>query len=288
MVSEPTPNYEVFALRYAVQHDRTARENYLFYDGHDAPMPQDYFIWAIRAGERVIVVDTGFAEDMAVKRKRTFLRTPVAALAKIGIDASSVRDVVITHMHYDHAGNLGQFPRAVFHLQDSEMEYCTGRCMCHDLLRRPFEVEDVLSAVRHLYEGRIVFHDGDAELLPGVKLHLIGGHTLGQQVVRVNTKRGQVVLASDGAHYWSNIRERKPFPLVANVALMLEGYARIDALADGPDHVIPGHDPAVLSRFPTLPDDRDIALLHELPLNRESPLGADLKPAVETSPEAVQ
>jgi glyoxylase-like metal-dependent hydrolase (beta-lactamase superfamily II) len=266
MASQPTPNHEVFALRYAVQHDRTARENYLFHDGHDSLMPQDYFIWAIRTGERVIIVDTGFTEEMAKKRKRTFLRSPVSALARIGIDAEAVRDVVITHMHYDHAGNLNQFPRARFHVQDTEMEYCTGRCMCHDMLRRPFEVEDVLSAVRHLYEGRIVFHEGDAELAPGVTLHLVGGHTLGQQVVRVATQRGFVVLASDGAHYWSNIRERKPFPLVANVALMLEGYARIDALADGPDHVIPGHDPAVLSRFPSWPGDPDIALLHQAPL----------------------
>lgn len=266
MVSESAPNYEVFALRYAAQPERTVRENYLFHDGHDGPMPQDYFIWAIRAGERVIVVDTGFTAEMARKRKRTFLRSPDTALATIGIEASQVRDVVVTHMHYDHAGNFDLFKQARFHVQDKEMQYCTGRCMCHDLLRRPFERQDVVAAIRHLYDGRLVFHDGDSELAPGVTLHLIGGHTLGQQVVRVSTKRGHIVLASDGAHYWSNIRERKPFPLVADVALMLEGYARIDALADGPDHVIPGHDPAVLSAFPTWPGDGDVAMVHETPL----------------------
>ncbi|WP_116141709.1 N-acyl homoserine lactonase family protein [Trinickia diaoshuihuensis] len=260
------PEYEVYALRYAVQPDRTARENYLFYDEHDGPMPQDYFIWAIRDEARVIVVDTGFTAEMAAKRKRTFLRSPIAALAGIGIDASQVRDVVITHMHYDHAGNLDAFPQARFHVQDKEMQYCTGRCMCYDLLRRPFEKYDVITAVRHLFEGRLVFHDGDETLAPGVSLHLIGGHTLGQQVVRVHTKRGYIVLASDGAHYWSNIRSRKPFPLVADVMLMLEGYTRIDALADGPEHVIPGHDPAVLTTFPTWPSSGDVALLHEAPI----------------------
>ncbi|WP_070105633.1 N-acyl homoserine lactonase family protein [Burkholderia plantarii] len=266
MISPLAPNHEVFALRYAVQPDRTARENYLFYDGHDGPMPQDYFIWAIRDGQRVIVVDTGFTSEMAARRHRVFLRSPGAALERVGIDAAKVSDVVITHMHYDHAGNFDLFSNARFHVQDLEMQYCTGRCMCHELLRRPFERQDVIAAVRHLYDGRLVFHDGDAELAPGVSLHLIGGHTLGQQVVRVSTRRGHLVIASDGAHYWANIRERRPFPLVADVARMLEGYARIDALADGPDHVIPGHDPAVLSTFPRWPGDPDTALLHEPPL----------------------
>ena len=265
MVDRNAPDYEVFALRYAEQPGRTARENFLLHDAHDAPMPQDYFIWAIHGHGRTIVVDTGFGPTMAAKRKRRLLRAPDAALAKVGVDALTVQDVVITHMHYDHAGNFRLFPQAQFHIQDKEMQYCTGRSMCHGVLRRPFEKEDVVTALEHLFEGRLIYHDGDAELAPGISLHLLGGHTLGQQVVRVKTRRGHLVLASDGAHYWANIRERRPFPLVADVAGMLEGYRRIDELADGPDHVIPGHDPAVLKIFPTVPGECDVAMLHEVP-----------------------
>jgi len=265
MVDRDAPEYEVFALRYAEQAGRTARENFLLYDGHDVPMPQDYFIWAIQGHGQTIVVDTGFGPAMAAKRNRRLLRAPDAALAKIGIDALTVRDVVVTHMHYDHAGNFGLFPQARFHVQDKELQYCTGRSMCHGVLRRPFEKDDVITVVEHLFEGRLAFHDGDAVLAPGISVHLVSGHTLGQQVVRVKTRRGHLVLASDGAHYWANIRERRPFPLVADVAGMLEGYRRIDELADGPDHVIPGHDPAVLKVFPTVRGERDVALLHEAP-----------------------
>jgi glyoxylase-like metal-dependent hydrolase (beta-lactamase superfamily II) len=258
--------YEVFALRYASNAERRARENFILYDAHDAAMPLDFFVWAIRGPDRVIVVDTGFSAEAAVRRNRSFIQAPPAALAKVGIDVARVSQAVLTHMHYDHAGNLAAFPRATFHVQDAEMAYCTGRCMGHGVLRRPFEEEDVVSAVRHLFAGRLRFHSGSAELAPGVSLHLIGGHTLGLQVVRVRTKRGWVVLASDAAHYWANIRDRSPFPLVADVAQMMDGYRVIEELSDGPDHIIPGHDPEVLRRFPTLPGDRDIALLHETPL----------------------
>jgi glyoxylase-like metal-dependent hydrolase (beta-lactamase superfamily II) len=254
-----TPTYEIFALRYGTHQDRVARANFLSVDDHAAPMPLDYFVWAIRgpvgsAPPRTIVVDTGMGEA-AVRNKpgRKVLAPVEAVLGRVGIDPGAVRDVVLTHLHYDHAGRTDLFPAAQFHIQDAEMTYCTGRCMCHDVLRAPFAVEDVVAAVRFVHGGRMRFHDGTAEIAPGVSVHLVGGHTGGLQVVRAPTARGWVVLASDATHYWANIRTRNPFPLVADVAKMLEGYRILESLADGPDHIIPGHDPLVLARFPKAP-----------------------------------
>ena len=105
------------------------------------------------------------------------------------------------------------------------------------------------------------FHDGTAEIAQGITLHLIGGHSGGLQVVRVHTARGWVVLASDATHFWANIRTRSPFPIVVDMARMLEGYDIVESLADGPDHIIPGHDPLVLSRFPSVPGMRDVVRL---------------------------
>ncbi|MGH7161129.1 MAG: N-acyl homoserine lactonase family protein [Acetobacteraceae bacterium] len=261
------PEYEVFALRYATLTARTAGENFLFPDDHASAMPIDYYLWAIRGAGRTIVVDTGFSPESGVSRGRQFLHSPEEALRAIGIDAAKVRDVVISHLHWDHAGNWEIFPAATFHLQDSEMAFATGRCMCHDVFRRALEVEDVVGAVRNVFAGRIRFHDGTAEIAPGVTLHLIGGHSGGQQSVRVRTRRGWVVLASDATHFWANIRTRNPFPLVVDVARMLEGYQILEALADGPDHIIPGHDPLVLKRFPTVPGHPDIARVDERPVD---------------------
>ena len=73
---------------------------------------------------------------------------------------------------------------------------------------------------------------------------------MGLQVVRVATRRGYVVLASDASHFYANMDEARPFPIVYNVADMMEGWAKLRSLADSPEHVIPGHDPLVLERYP--------------------------------------
>ena len=243
--------YEVYAIKYA-HHARRTVENFLDGKGdpHDGPMPLDYFVWLIRGEGREIVVDTGFSAAMAVKRGRQHLRCPAEALRTLGCDASTVKDVVITHLHYDHVGSFELFPAAAFHLQDGEMRYATGRHMQEPQYGGAYEVEDVVGMVRRAYAGRVRFHEGDAELCPGVSLHLIGGHTMGLQVVRVATRRGAVVLASDASHFYANMEQQRPFPIVWSVPDMVHGYRRLRELAHSPGHIIPGHDPLVLERYP--------------------------------------
>jgi glyoxylase-like metal-dependent hydrolase (beta-lactamase superfamily II) len=247
------PDYQVLALRYATSAPgRSRRENFLLgLDLHDGPMPLDYFVWAIIGGGRVIVVDTGFGEDMAQKRNRILLRDPTDALRSVGIDPEKVEDVVLTHLHYDHAGRLPAFPRATFHLQDAEMSHATGRAVCHAVLRAPFEVDHVVDTVRLVYGGRLRFHRGNSEVAPGVSLHLIGGHTGGLQALRVNTARGPLVLASDSVHFNETRARAAPFPIVVDLAATLEGYRICTELAGGDETlIIPGHDPDVLRLWP--------------------------------------
>lgn len=246
----PEPqSYEVYAIRYA-RHDRLASENFLGGDPHDGPMPLDYFIWAAVSGGKTFIVDTGFGREQAEKRKRELIRSPADGLKALGIDPARVEDVIITHMHYDHAGNLDLFPNATFHIQDREMAYCTGRCMCHAALRGGFEPGDVSGMVRRIFAGRVRFHDGAAELAPGLSVHYIGGHTMGLQSVRVMTRRGWVVLASDAAHLYAHLEQGRAFPIVYNVADMLEGHRTLKQLASSPRHIVPGHDPLVMKRYP--------------------------------------
>lgn len=240
--------YEVYAIRYATVA-RKSSENFIGGDPHEGGARMDYFVWLVRNASHSFVVDTGFNADAARRRKREFLRPPTEGLAMLGVDAAGVRDVVITHMHYDHVGNFDQFPNARFHLQDREMSFATGRYMCCGPFSHAYEVEEVVGMVRRVYAGRVVFHDGDAELAPGLTLHHVGGHTLGLQAVRVWTRVGWLVLASDASHYYANIREQRPFPIVADVTAMVDGWRRLDALASAPRHVVPGHDPLVMERY---------------------------------------
>jgi glyoxylase-like metal-dependent hydrolase (beta-lactamase superfamily II) len=254
--------YEVYAVRYGSM-DRKRGDNFIAHDSHDVAMPLDYFVWLLRSKDRVVLVDTGFSHETAKARDRVLERCPIEALRVLDVDPATITDVVITHLHYDHAGNLDKLPAARFHLQDAEMEYATGRCMCHGVLRHAYNVDDVVSLVRKVYADRVVFHAGDATLAPGIELMLIGGHTRGLQSVRVRTTRGWVVLASDASHFYENYESERPFPIVVDVADMLQGHRKLQAAADSPQHLVPGHDPLVLQRYPRWPgDEPGIACLH--------------------------
>jgi glyoxylase-like metal-dependent hydrolase (beta-lactamase superfamily II) len=259
--------YAVYAIRYATMSPRTPHLNFLLPDPHEtAAQDLDYFVWLIRgSGGRDILVDTGFNAVEAQARSRKLTFNPVEALARFGVLADDIRDVVVTHLHYDHAGNLDLFPNARFHLQDREMSYATGRCMCHGLLRHPFSVEHVTLMVRHVFSERVTFHSGDGEVAPGVTLHRVGGHSDGLQVVRVETARGPVVLASDASHYYANMHRRSPFPILYNLGDMFEGWNTLERLAGHPDRVIPGHDPIVTEIYPRASDKVDAYSLHLQP-----------------------
>src|SRR6266849_749182 len=241
--------HEVYAIRYG-HHKRKAAENFILGDPHDVLLPLDFYVWAIVGPSGTIIIDTGFDAAMGAKRQREIVKPVGEGLRALGVDPGGVETVIISHMHYDHVGNYDLFPRARYHLQDCEMAYATGRLMCHTALRMPFEVDDVVAMVRKVFAGRIAFHDGEDEIAPGITVHHIGGHSKGLQSVRVKTRRGYVVLAADATHLYAHIGENRVFPITYNIGEVLEGYATLRKLASSPQHIVPGHDPDVLVRYP--------------------------------------
>ncbi len=251
-IDEKIAPFELYALRYATHQGRKAKDNFLYADPHEQGENLDYFIWLARRGDEVFVIDTGFGQEAADARGRTLLRRPVDALALLDVDAKNVCQVILTHLHYDHAGTLGEFPAAHFHLQVDEAGHATGPCMCDTKARAPFDVENIVAYIRNLYAGRIEFYRGDKELVPGLWLHSVPGHSAGLQVVRVYTARGWVVIASDATHFYANMERENPFPVLFDEAALIRGYARLIKLAPSLDHIVPGHDPAVMRAYPAL------------------------------------
>jgi len=254
------PVYELFALRYATR-EANRSEHFIGGDPHDGPMPMDYFLWAAISAERTFVIDAGFTAETAAKRKRTFLRCPIDALRLLGIDAERVKDVILTHLHYDHVGNFHRFPAAQFHLQEPEMHFATGRYMRYPRLAHSFEPEDVVGMVRLNFAGRVNLYNGPAELAPGIALHPTGGHSKGLQFVRVHTRRGWVVVASDVTHFYENMASGRPFTTAFHVGEMLEAFDMLVASAPTRKHIVPGHDPLVMTRYPApTPELQDIVV----------------------------
>ncbi len=249
MTDGKLPEYQLYAIKYA-ERDARRSDHFIGGDPHDGPMPMDYFVWIAIGHDRVFAIDCGFTAEVAAARGRRHLRCPVEALSLVGIDGGAVEDVVLTHMHYDHVGNFDRFPKARFHLQESEIHYTTGRHMRHRFLAKSFEVEDVVGLVRLNFARRVMLHDGPVELAPGISLHPVGGHTPGMQFVRIHTGRGWVVLASDVTHYYENVESGRPYTAAFHVGQMLDAYDALRAAAPSPQHIVPGHDPLVICRYP--------------------------------------
>ncbi len=252
-----TEEYEIYAVCYGHFAGRPRSASFIDIDPHDAaPQPIDYYVWIVKNAHRTVMIDAGFDHEEASRRGRQLDRLPREGLAMIGVDAESLSDVILSHLHHDHAGTLDDYPAARFHLQEIEMAYATGKCMCFPILRTPYTADLVINAVRKLYDGKLVFHDGESEFAPGITLHHIGGHAKGIMCVRVMTRRGWMVLASDSTHFYENVENNRPFIIVHNVEETLRGYETLRRLAEEDiSKIVPGHDPLVMQRFPA-PDPR--------------------------------
>lgn len=241
--------WEIHAIKYADRNDRTRADSFIMDDNHGTPHAIDYFMWLLKRGDEIILVDTGYDASEGLNRGRPIRLDPRDALKPLGIVPDQVTDLIVTHLHYDHAGGLHLFPNASLHMQSAEMAFATGPCMCHDSFRAPYTADHICEAIRRLYSGKVRFYDGDAEIAEGVTVHKIGGHSTGLQCVRVRTAVGWMVLASDASHYYENFMTQKPFPIVVNVQEMLDGFKTLERLASRMDLIVPGHDPLVRDMF---------------------------------------
>ncbi len=243
---------EVIAVRYGTL-ETTRRESYYNYEAYgerDAPQRMDYFFWLIRGASATVLVDTGFDPAVGVRRGRTCLVEPLAALRQLDVEPESITNVIVTHCHYDHIGNLAAFPNAVVTMQRKEFEFWTSGSASHQQFARlaeAKEIDDVLAVER---DGRLHQIDGDAEMAPGIRLQHVGGHSPGQQIIHVETAGRTVVLASDALHFYEEMERDMPFVAFCDLLEMYEAYdtlrefERRDATS-----IVAGHDPVVADRF---------------------------------------
>ncbi len=242
--------YEVYALKYA-ERETTACQFFYREASHD-PLTLHYYVWLIRGGPHPVLVDAGCrAEEASARGVRNYV-SPAAMVERAGVRAADVPQVLVTHLHWDHWAGHALFPAAEFWIQREEVAFWTGPVARYPVYQLLANAPALGELVTLNYGGRIRLVEGDHEVLPGLRVHRVGGHTAGLQIVSVATARGPVVLTSDAAHFYRNVEARQPAQIVTNLPEMLAGFETIEALAGPGGLVVAGHDPAVAARFPVV------------------------------------
>jgi glyoxylase-like metal-dependent hydrolase (beta-lactamase superfamily II) len=260
---EAGDRFRVYAIRYASRDGVRAQHFHHWTSQYAEPHPTAYYIWLLRSADRTILVDTGMSRRRAdAVTQIAYEGTPAELLGRLGVAPDEVDTVILSHLHYDHAGTTADFPRATIHVQRTELDYWEGPVAARNHLESWLSDPEDREVIRSTASERVVLGTGDVEVAPGVSAHLVGGHTPGMQVVRVQTAEGVVVIASDASHYYENIEEDRPFAILHDVPGTYAAFDRIAELAGQSPIIVPGHDPLVLERHPRLPDSAiDVAVI---------------------------
>lgn len=209
-----------------------------------------FYFWYIEGAGTRILLDTGF--DLAESKDimPTMIQepdwTPAARMKQIGVDPASIEHIIISHLHFDHlSGTIDLFPNARLYLQQKELD--TALNPPHPWFTGAYAPGIVDRLVGDL-EPRLTLIDGDAEILPDLKVFWVGGHTPGLQAVLLPTSRGkQTCLTSDLCFFYRHIEEDLPIGFFYNLAEIFQGMARCRREADA---IIPQHDARLEQEFP--------------------------------------
>ncbi|GAA1010071.1 MBL fold metallo-hydrolase [Acrocarpospora pleiomorpha] len=250
-----TAAYEVLAIRYATRTTSRAAMflNHHVYGEPDTPIDMDFYFWVARNEDHTVVIDTGYgAAGRTGRKRRAELAEPMAALADLGVLPESAPQVIATHAHYDHIGNLSGFPHSEIVIGRAEFDFWTGPYARRQQFAYTTEPTDLTHLREIRDQGRATFVDRQTTVAPGIEVIPVGGHTPGQLIVLIATETGQAVLTSDAAHYYEEIELDRPFTWLTDLEGTYRAYELLRELAAEPGRVlVAGHDPDVMRRFPS-------------------------------------
>jgi glyoxylase-like metal-dependent hydrolase (beta-lactamase superfamily II) len=231
--AQPHPTYEVYA-------DKSRK------------IDLQMMIWLLKGPNgKNILVDTGCYHENVVKGKgiQNLIKAS-DAIAKLGLAPTDITDVIITHMHWDHADGMDLFPNAKIWIQKDEYSYYTGAAWQAGGKSGGIEPDDVLTLVKLNTAHKVNLVDGDREIIDGVTVYTGGRHTFASQYVSVNTASGTIVIASDNMYLYENLEKHAAIAQTFDADSNLKAQDRMKQIASRPDLIVPGHDPAVFIKFP--------------------------------------
>jgi glyoxylase-like metal-dependent hydrolase (beta-lactamase superfamily II) len=259
--AQTPPSYEIYALKYFGLHSVPVSELALGAPGKDS-MNMFFMYWLIRGNNgKNILVDAGFLNDLDIFKelKSSFYIRPDSVLRELNIKADEITDIILTHPHWDHIDGVSLFPRAHVWIQKEDYNYFVGQAWQKEGRHGGFYKRDVDSLVSLNIAGKLTLVDGDdREIIPGIKVYTGSRHTFNSQYVLVQTGGDKVILASDNIWIYYNLEHMtsSPYPNgTFDTTAYVKSMQRMKTQASDIKYIIPGHDPAVFSRFPLIKPD---------------------------------
>jgi glyoxylase-like metal-dependent hydrolase (beta-lactamase superfamily II) len=161
----------------------------------------------VQTGDQNVLIDTGYGSKLDEKQRRIFDAEAgdplIESLHAQGLSAEQIDVVVLSHLHFDHAGGATQrhdgrlkptFPQARYVVQRREWVNATAE---YPELRGAYPPENLLPLSSLKDSGRLQFIDGDGAILPGIRTQVTGGHTEGHQAIFIESGGEAAVFLGD-------------------------------------------------------------------------------------------
>jgi glyoxylase-like metal-dependent hydrolase (beta-lactamase superfamily II) len=259
--AQPPPVYDIYALKYFGLHSVPVSELALGAPKKDT-MNIFFMFWLVKGNNgKNILVDAGFLSDLDIVKEPhgSFYTRPDSVLSELNIKADEITDIILTHPHWDHIDGISLFPKAHIWIQKEDYNYFVGEAWQKEGRHGGFYKRDVDSLVSLNISGKLTLVDGDnKEIFPGIIVFTGSRHTFNSQYVLVQTKGDKVIIASDNIWIYYNLDHLKssPYPNgTFDTTAYVRSMQRMKKMVPNIKYIIPGHDPAIFSRFPIIKPD---------------------------------
>ena len=238
--------YKIYPLKVAEAIEPEPR---IFYLGDCSNTIKLYtYFWLIKGEGRTILVDTGFSfEDGRTINpgiKQTKDEHPLFQLKKQNVEPGNVTDVIITHIHWDHLSSvIDNFINAKIYVQEKDIKYVLNPP--HPWFSK-FVFIETIKKLTSDFKKRVYLISGDKEIIPGIFVFLVGGHTPGSQAVKIKTDSGDAVITGDVVFTYRNIENDIPVGFNSNLE---ECFLAMKRIRNEADIILPNHDPDILTRY---------------------------------------